>query len=145
MKGVAAALLGFEAITLLLAGLLAVTGSDVSAGRGLVGVRRSGRAVHRRRRHDATWHDRLVIGSVVQVLTIATGFLVPTMFFLGALFAGIWVLAYVLGQRIDAMQCPRPRPPEHSAHRWLRCGAEPRNPAREVAAAGRWGVAGRWW
>ena len=104
MKGVGAALLGFEAITALLAGLLAVTGSDVSpalawsacGGLAVLCVVAAGMM----RRGAAGW----VIGSVVQVLTIATGFLVSTMFFLGALFAVIWVLAYVLGQRIDAMK-----------------------------------------
>ena len=40
-----------------------------------------------------------VVGSIVQVGAIATGFLVPAMFFLGALFGLLWVLTYVLGQR----------------------------------------------
>ncbi len=40
-------------------------------------------------------------GTVVQVLIIATGFLVPTMFFLGALFAALWGLAIWMGRRTE--------------------------------------------
>ena len=41
-----------------------------------------------------------VAGSVLQVLLVAAGFVVPAMFVLGALFAGLWVTAVVLGRRI---------------------------------------------
>ena len=40
------------------------------------------------------------MGSLVQVLVLATGFVVPAMFVLGAIFAGLWVTALVLGRRI---------------------------------------------
>jgi cbb3-type cytochrome oxidase subunit 3 len=40
-------------------------------------------------------------GWVVQAAVIASGFLVPTMFFLGALFAGIWFVALREGARIE--------------------------------------------
>ncbi len=103
MKVVAAALLAFEAITLLLAGLLATTSTDVSntlawwVFGGLVVVCFAGAGALRR--GAVGW----MIGSVVQVATIATGFILPAMFFMGALFGGLWVLAYVLDQRMNAM------------------------------------------
>jgi hypothetical protein len=45
-----------------------------------------------------------VVGSVLQVLLIASGIVVPTMFFLGALFAALWFLALVLGRRVERLQ-----------------------------------------
>jgi hypothetical protein len=43
-------------------------------------------------------------GSVLQVLIIGTGIVVPTMYFLGALFAGLWFLAIFLGRRVERLQ-----------------------------------------
>ncbi|MCF6476729.1 DUF4233 domain-containing protein [Nonomuraea sp. MG754425] len=42
-----------------------------------------------------------VAGSVVQVLAIATGFLVPTMFFLGAIFTALWITAIIVARRVE--------------------------------------------
>ncbi|MEO5876566.1 MAG: DUF4233 domain-containing protein [Streptosporangiaceae bacterium] len=36
-----------------------------------------------------------------QVLVLATGFIVPTMFFLGALFLGLWGYAIWLGRNVE--------------------------------------------
>ena len=44
-----------------------------------------------------------VAGSLLQVLVIAAGVVVPVMFFLGALFAVLWVLAIYLGRRVARM------------------------------------------
>lgn len=41
-------------------------------------------------------------GFAVQVLVLATGFVLPAMFVVGVLFAAIWVAAYVLGRRMEA-------------------------------------------
>ncbi|MGZ5400546.1 MAG: DUF4233 domain-containing protein [Nocardioides sp.] len=41
------------------------------------------------------------VGWAVQVAAFALGFLVPTMFFLGAVFALLWGTAYFLGRRIE--------------------------------------------
>ena len=46
----------------------------------------------------------ILAGSVLQVLIIGTGVVVPTMFFLGALFAGLWFLAIFLGRRVERLQ-----------------------------------------
>lgn len=43
-----------------------------------------------------------ILGWLVQVLMIAYGFVVFTMFFLGALFMGLWVAAIVLGRKGEA-------------------------------------------
>lgn len=42
-----------------------------------------------------------VVGWVVQLAAFALGVLVPTMFFLGAIFALLWGAAYFLGKRIE--------------------------------------------
>ena len=44
----------------------------------------------------------LVAGSVLQVLVIAAGALVPMMYALGAIFAGFWVLAIWMGRRAES-------------------------------------------
>lgn len=46
----------------------------------------------------------LIVGSVLQVLILATGFMVPTMFFLGFLFGALWVIAIWLGYKVEAAQ-----------------------------------------
>ncbi len=43
----------------------------------------------------------LVGGSVLQALVIAAGAIVPVMYFLGAIFAGLWVIGIWLGHRVD--------------------------------------------
>ncbi|MFI2752781.1 DUF4233 domain-containing protein [Cellulomonas sp. P22] len=47
------------------------------------------------------WPGGLVAGSVAQVLLVATGFAVPMMFVVGAIFVVMWVVALRLGGRID--------------------------------------------
>ena len=42
-----------------------------------------------------------VLGSTVQVLVVAGGFVLPAMFFLGGLFALLWVSAIALARRAD--------------------------------------------
>ncbi|MFI6793724.1 DUF4233 domain-containing protein [Nonomuraea sp. NPDC050383] len=44
-----------------------------------------------------------VLGSVVQVIAIATGFLVPTMFFLGAIFLALWITAIFVARRVEGV------------------------------------------
>jgi hypothetical protein len=43
----------------------------------------------------------IVGGSVLQVLVIAAGVIVPVMYFLGAIFAAFWVIGLRLGHRLD--------------------------------------------
>jgi hypothetical protein len=42
-----------------------------------------------------------ILGSIIQVATVGLGFVVPVMFVLGLAFAAFWVMAIVLGRRID--------------------------------------------
>lgn len=49
----------------------------------------------------------VAVGWAVQVLTIATGFIVPAMFGLGALFAALWWAALKYGRQADQMRAER--------------------------------------
>ena len=42
-----------------------------------------------------------VLGTVIQILAIATGMVVAVMYFLGAIFGVLWVLAIWLGRRVE--------------------------------------------
>lgn len=43
-----------------------------------------------------------VVGHLIQIAAIVMGFLVPVMFVIGGIFAALWVLAYLLGKKIQA-------------------------------------------
>jgi len=45
----------------------------------------------------------IIGGSVLQALVIAAGTIVPVMYFLGAIFAALWVIGIGLGRRLDAL------------------------------------------
>lgn len=49
----------------------------------------------------------VAVGWVLQVALIASGFVVPTMYFLGAVFAGLWWAAVHFGRKIDAVKAAR--------------------------------------
>jgi hypothetical protein len=40
-------------------------------------------------------------GHALQLVLIALGFLLPAMFFVGALFAALWIFCFVAGRRLD--------------------------------------------
>lgn len=42
-----------------------------------------------------------LLGWLSQVVGIALGFLTPAMFAMGGLFAGLWVISFVLGRRLE--------------------------------------------
>ncbi|MFC4111890.1 DUF4233 domain-containing protein [Nonomuraea zeae] len=42
-----------------------------------------------------------LLGSVVQVLAICTGFVVSAMFFLGVIFAALWITAIIVARRVE--------------------------------------------
>jgi Protein of unknown function (DUF4233) len=48
----------------------------------------------------------LAAGSALQLLVIAAGVVVPVMYALGAVFAGFWVLAIVMGRRAESSAPP---------------------------------------
>ncbi len=45
-----------------------------------------------------------VAGSLLQVVVIAAGLVVPVMYFLGAVFTLLWVVAIFLGRRVARLQ-----------------------------------------
>lgn len=47
------------------------------------------------------------LGWTIQVASLALGFVVPMMFFLGAVFAALWAGAYFLGAKIDRERAER--------------------------------------
>jgi hypothetical protein len=52
-----------------------------------------------------------VLGSALQLVIVASGFLLPAMFFLGIVFGGLWVFAIVLARRADRYALLRSNPP----------------------------------
>jgi hypothetical protein len=54
-----------------------------------------------------------VLGSALQLVVLASGFLLPAMFFLGLLFGGLWVLAIVLARKVDRYARLRALAPDH--------------------------------
>mgnify|MGYP006266724853 CR=1 FL=1 len=45
-----------------------------------------------------------IFGTLLQICMIAYGFVVPMMFFMGALFAGLWATAYFVGKKGEAIR-----------------------------------------
>lgn len=45
-----------------------------------------------------------VAGSILQILVIATGFVVTVMFFLGVIFGALWCMAIYVGRRTEGAQ-----------------------------------------
>jgi hypothetical protein len=43
-----------------------------------------------------------ILGSLLQILIVAYAFVVPSMAFIGLLFAGLWVAAIVVGRKGEA-------------------------------------------
>ncbi|WP_018658317.1 DUF4233 domain-containing protein [Actinomadura flavalba] len=102
-RSLLAAVLTAEAIIIGLAVPVAIQVNDVSPGRAagvcgglavlallVAGMLRRSWAVH--------------LGTALQVAIIGTGFLVPTMFFLGVLFGALWGTALWLGRKAESAQ-----------------------------------------
>lgn len=106
MRGIAAAVLVFEGLVVLFATLVALDLSDVDAatlwtlGGGLAVACVAAAALLRR-----PWG--YVLGSVLQLAVVATGFVVAEMFFLGAVFAGLWFFGLHLGRKVARMEQAR--------------------------------------
>jgi hypothetical protein len=103
MRGIAASILVFEGLVVMFATLVALDLSDIEDGTlwaigGTVAVLcvLSAGLLGRR------WG--YLVGSAVQLLVIAAGFVVPAMFFMGVVFAGLWFLALHLGRKVERIQ-----------------------------------------
>jgi len=99
-RGMCAAVLALEGIVVALSTPVMITLTDVRSGTALavgLGLAAACLVLAGMLRSEAAY----VVGWVVQAGAIALGFLVPTMFFLGAIFALLWGTAYFLGRRIE--------------------------------------------
>ncbi|PFG38514.1 uncharacterized protein DUF4233 [Georgenia soli] len=64
-----------------------------------------------------------VLGTVVQVLLVVSGLVLPTMFVIGGIFAVLWIVSMRVGARIDAEREERYR--AELAHRAGQTGTAP--------------------
>jgi hypothetical protein len=109
-RGMCAAILCLEAVTIGLTTPVMVTLSDVSTRNALViGLGLAVVCLLLAGMLRGEW--AYLLGWAVQVAAVALGFLVPLMFFLGSLFALLWGIAYFLGRKIE-----RERAAAYAAH-----------------------------
>lgn len=99
-RGMCAAVLSLEAITLGLTTPVMVTIAGVEVGTALVvGLGLMVACLLLAGMLRAEW--AYTLGWVIQLAAIGLGFVVPLMFFLGAVFALLWGTAYFLGRKIE--------------------------------------------
>jgi len=99
-RGMCAAVLCLEAITLGLTTPVMVSVADVALGTALwIGLGLTVACLVLSGMLRAEW--AYAAGWVIQVAAIALGFVVPMMFLLGAIFALLWGTAYFLGRKIE--------------------------------------------
>jgi hypothetical protein len=99
-RGMCAAVLCLEAITVALTTPVLITIADVPVGRAvLIGVGLAVACLLLAGMLRAPW--AYALGWVLQVGAVAIGFLVPMMFFLGGIFALLWGMADFLGRKIE--------------------------------------------
>jgi hypothetical protein len=118
-RGMCAAVLALEGVVVGLSTPVMVTLGDVPLGRALavgLGIAAACLLLAGLLRAEAAY----VAGWVLQLAVLATGFLTPVMFFLGAVFAMLWATAYFLGRKIE-----RERAAAYAAH----AGSGPDQPA----------------
>jgi hypothetical protein len=101
-----AAILVLEAIVLFLTGVVMIGVTDLGTGRSLLvgGVLAALCVVAAGMLGRPGGYP---LGWLLQVVSVALGLLVPVMFFVGVVFAVLWVTAYVLGVRIDQERAQR--------------------------------------
>lgn len=100
MRVLGSTVLILEALVVLLAIPIAINVSDANATYALIiGIALAGLLVLTV--GVITRPIAVPIGWVLQVLIIASGIVVPTMFFIGGLFALLWFYAVRNGQRVD--------------------------------------------
>ena len=99
-RGMCAAVLSFEAITLGLTTPVLITIANVDVGVALVvglGLAVACLLVAGMLRSEWAY----ALGWLIQVGAVALGFWIPLMFFLGGVFAALWATAYLLGRKIE--------------------------------------------
>ncbi|GAB2576981.1 DUF4233 domain-containing protein [Kribbella endophytica] len=108
MRSLASIVLGFESIVLALATIVMISVADVGAGTALplcLGLAVLAIVAAGLLRNRVGY----VLGWAVQVGAVGLGFVVPVMFVLGLAFAGFWVMAIVLGRRIEEAKAAQAR------------------------------------
>lgn len=106
MRTLCAAVLTFESIIVLLAIPVAIVVQGVSAPVGIgVGGAIMVACLFVAGSQRRTWG--LTAGWILQGVIIAMGFVVPTMFFLGIVFAIMWFYAIRVGRQGDAIKAAR--------------------------------------
>ena len=106
MRGICAAVLVFEGLVIFFATLVALDLTDVdhavlwAVGCGGAVLCFALAGLIRR-----PW--ALPAGSALQVAVVATGFVVPVMFFLGVLFGALWFLVLHLGRKVERLEAAR--------------------------------------
>ena len=99
-RGMCAAVLSLEAVTLGLTTPVMITIADVPTGTALaVGLGLAAACLLLAGMLRAEW--AYLAGYAVQVAAVALGFVVPAMFGLGAVFAALWAGADLLGRKIE--------------------------------------------
>ena len=99
-RGMCAAVLCLEAITIGLSTPVMISVSDVATGTAVatgLGLALACLLLAGMLRGEWAY----ALGWLIQVAAIALGLLVPLMFFLGAVFAALWAAAYFLGRKIE--------------------------------------------
>jgi Protein of unknown function (DUF4233) len=94
------AILSLEAITLGLSTPVMITVADIAVGTALfigLGLTLACLVVAGMLRSERAY----ALGWLIQVAAVGLGFVVPVMFFLGALFGLLWGMAYFLGRKIE--------------------------------------------
>jgi hypothetical protein len=115
MRTLCSAVLGFEAVVVLLAIVPALVlvpdhhAAIVGVGLGVAALCILAAALMRT-------EAGLVLGCTTQVAVVAWGFVLPAMFVLGVVFAGLWVAAIVLGRRADGYAARRTSPDDPGSH-----------------------------
>jgi hypothetical protein len=102
VRGICAAVLVFEGLVIFFATLVALSLTDIShatlwwvgAGGAVLCLLLAGLLRHR-------W--AYAAGSGLQVAVVASGLVVPAMFFLGLVFAALWFLAMHLGRKVERL------------------------------------------
>ncbi|WP_328321205.1 DUF4233 domain-containing protein [Kribbella sp. NBC_00382] len=100
MRSLAGIVLGFEFIVLALVTPVMISVADVKPGTAIplcLGLAVLALVAAGLLRNQLGY----ILGSVIQVAAVGLGFVVPVMFVLGLAFAAFWVMAIVLGRRID--------------------------------------------
>lgn len=99
-------MLTLQAVVLFLAGLVMTGVTDIGFGAALgIGLSLAALclvAAGTLRRRWGYW-----LGWAVQAISLALGFVVTMMFFLGAVFGGLWAASYFLGAKIDREKAER--------------------------------------